>query len=383
MRVFANFVSIMKKIVFYCLAIAGLLLAASCKDIIPEDQAKKNLLDIVTDDYNAIIAKYPEAKDHLVEARFTLSDNIADVPADQIKAESLTTICYFFDMEKGCSQIFVNEHDLTTGESQVINYISDSPWTGDKMITEETLKTLAVSLEEALASAKKEAGSGDGLDTKYVTLRWPLWPVWENPQYVVGGSASRSEHVFVDAKTGMVSIEAGTVPEGSAWGFLINDTSEIADMYDGQQKLGFQMDVKWSLAEVRYELDAALNAEQVSDLEPVKATYVYYVAANDEHAAYNIVVTRNSFKIGTDLEYFDEVATTPWTGGDYLDVMNMEDYVDLTEAIFAVKLGNVTDTDTKYVTLCHLKGTDNHYYIFKGDKVPSVSVDAFTGELVQ
>ena len=372
----------MKKIVFYCLAIASLFLAASCKDIIP-DEAKKNLLDIVTDDYNAIIAKYPEAKGHLVEARFALDNNIADVPAEDLKPETLTTICYFFDNVHGYSQIFVNEHDFGTGASKITNYTADSPWTGDKMIDEATIKTLTVSLEEALASAKKEAGSGDGLDTKFVTLRWPLWPVWENPQYVVGGSAGRSDHVFVDAVTGKVSIEAGTVPEGSAIGFLINDASEIADMYDGQQKLGFQMDVKWSLAEVRYELDAAVNAEQLADLEPVKAIYVYYVPADNTHAAYNLVVTRNSFKIGTGLEYYDEVATTPWTGGDYLDVMNMEEYVDLTEAIFAVKLGNVTDPDTKYVTLCHPKGTDDHLFIFKGDKVPSVSVDAFTGELVQ
>ena len=371
----------MKKTIHLSLAIFGLLAAASCKDIIPEEGSEKNLLDIVKDDYSAIVVKFPEARDHLVEARFTLDNSIADVPASDLKVEELMTICYAFNTQFGGSDIYVNEHDLKAGECEVYHYTSDSPWLGDKMIGEETLKKLTVTLEDALDKAKKEAGSGDGLDTRFVTLRWPLWPVWENPQYVVGGSAGRSDHVFVDSVTGKVSIEEGYVPEGSSAYFYINDLSEIADSYDANRKLGFQLDVKRSLVEVQYELNSALDASKASDLEPVAITYVYYVAAGDGHPAYNIRVRRNSFKVGTDLEYFDEVATTPWTGGDYIDIMS--DPLGVEDVIPNVKFGNVTDTDTKYVTLCTPKGSDGLVYVFKGDKVPSVSVDAFTGELVQ
>lgn len=371
----------MKRTVLFSLAILGLFAAASCKDIIPEEGDGKSILDIVKDDYNAIVAKYPAAKDHLVEARFTLDNNIADVPATDLNLETLMTICYVFNDQKGYSDIFVNEHNFKTGESELSNYTADSPWLGDKMINEETLKKLSVTLEDALDKAKKEAGSGDGLNTRFVTLRWPLWPVWDNPQYVVGGSASRSDHVFVDSVTGKVSIEEGYVPEGSSQYFYIYDLSEIADTYDGKQRLGFQLDVKWSLVEVQYELSSAVNASKVSDLEPEKATYIYYVAADDNHPAYNIRAKRNSFKVDTDLEFFDEVATTPWTGGDYIDFT--QDYLGVEDVIPVVKFGNVTDTDTNLITLCVPKGSDAPVYIFKGNKVPSVTVDALTGEILQ
>lgn len=370
----------MKKILILCLAVAGLLLAASCKDIIP-DTAPKTYLEYVLNDYQAIVAKFPAAKDHLVEARFTLDNNIADVPASGLALEMLTTICYVFNDQKGYSDIFVNEHDFKTGASEIFHYTADSPWLGDKMITEATLQSLAVSLEKALENAKKEAGDGDGLNTRFVTLRWPLWPVWENPQYVVGGSAGRSDHVFVDSVTGKVSIEAGYVPEGSSGYFYIYDLSEIADEYDGGQKLGFQLDVKRSLVEVQYELSTPLDASKVSDLEPEKATYVYYVAAGDGHPAYNIRVKRNSFRVDTGLEFFDEVAVAPWTGGDFIDIML--DPLGVEDVIPVVKFGNVTDTDTNIVTLCTPKGSGKLVYIFEGNKVPSVTVDAITGELVQ
>lgn len=371
----------MKKTVFFSLAILGLFAAASCKDIIPEEDGEKSILDIVKDDYKAIVAKYPEAKDHLVEARFTLDNDIAEVPASALNVDDMLTICYFYNEPMGHSDIFVNDHDLKTGESEVYHYTSDSPWLGDKMIGEETLQKLSVSLEKALENAKKEAGSGDGLNTRFVTLRWPLWPVWENPQYVVGGSASRSDHVFVDSVTGKVSIEEGYIPEGSSVYFYINDLSEIDDTYDANQRLGFQLDVKWSLVEVQYELNSAMNESTMSELEPETATYVYYVPEGDGHPAYNIRVKRKSFKIGTDLEYFDEVATTPWTGGDYIDLW--DNPVGVEEAMNTVKFGNVKDTDTNLVTLCSPKGSNQLVYIFKGNKVPSVTVDALTGELIQ
>lgn len=371
----------MKKTVFFSLAILGLFAAASCKDIIPEEGDGKSILDIVKDDYKAIVAKYPEAKNQLVEVRFTLDNEIAEVPASALNVDEMMTICYFYNEPMGHSDIFVNDHDLKTGESEVYHYTSDSPWFGDKMIGEETLQKLSVSLEKALENAKKEAGSGDGLNTRFVTLRWPLWPVWENPQYVVGGSASRSDHVFVDSVTGKVSIEEGYVPEGSSAYFYIYDLSEIADSYDANRKLGFQLDVKRSLVEVQYELNSALDASKASDLEPVAITYLYYVAAGDGHQAYNIRVKRNSFKVGTDLEYFDEVAATPWAGGDYIDIML--DPLGVEDVINTVKFGNVKDTDTNLVTLCSPKGSNSLVYVFKGDKVPSVTVDAITGELIQ
>ena len=229
----------MKKIINTYAAVIALFIAFSCtRDIVPEPE--KTYLDYVIEDY-----------------------------------QTLVKVFY--------SDIFVCERDFESGEVRTANYQADSPWLGDSQIPEADLMGFKVSLEDAIAAAKKEAASGDGLNTSAVTLRKPVYPFFPNAQYVFGGSASRHDHVFVDAKTGEVSIKEGTVPEGSASTFFMHDLAAIADEYDGGQRLGYQLDIKWNLVEVRYELSQKVNAAMLSDLEAIKATYVYYVPAADNH----------------------------------------------------------------------------------------------------
>ena len=61
----------MKKTILFLLNIVSLFLAASCtKDYIPEGE--KTYLDYVIEDYDALVAQYPDAKEHFVEAQFVL-----------------------------------------------------------------------------------------------------------------------------------------------------------------------------------------------------------------------------------------------------------------------------------------------------------------------
>ena len=369
----------MKKTILFLLTIVSLFLAASCTtDYIPE--GGKTYLDYVIEDYDALVAQYPDAKDHFVEAQFVLDNVIADTPAADIKAKTLTIICYMW--KAGYSDIFVHERNFETGETDMFNYQADSPWLGDSQISDTDLRGLKVSLEKALESAKKEAGSGDGLNTVNVTLRKPVYPFWPNAQYVIGGSAGRHDHVFVDAVEGTVDIREGAIPEGSAESFLSEDFGVIADTYDGGARLGYQLDVKRNMVEVQYVLNSNVNAAQVSELEPVMATYIFYIPAMDGHPAYRLQAVRNSFKMGTELEFSEEVVSAPWSDVRYIDVMRIDDLIGLTDAVHAVKLGNVTDPDGNLVTLCN-DGTMDHVFHFKGNAKPDVYVDAFTGEIVK
>lgn len=77
------FTTAMRRITLYVLAIASLFIASSCKkDKTPDKE--KTCLDYVLMDYQALVAQYPDAKDHFVEARFVLDNIIADTPAADI-----------------------------------------------------------------------------------------------------------------------------------------------------------------------------------------------------------------------------------------------------------------------------------------------------------
>lgn len=348
---------------------------------------QKTTLDFVLEDYQAIIAEYPDARGHLVEARFTLNDFIADTPLEALAPETLMTICYYWGQD-GMSHIFVRMRDFTTGETETDAYLADSPWTGDKKIPEEELATLAFSLEDALRLAKEdpEASQTDGLNTQYVTLRKPLWPVWENPQYVIGGSASRRYHVFVDAVNGTVStLENEYEPSGETRQYLSDDYCKLLDLFHIDEVLGFDLDVNGCLGEVQYVLNKAFDAAPVSELYPVEATYTFFVPASAKVPTDYIAYGKRDFTRGpaAELETGGQAATTPWTSGYYVTAVLIDEIISLEDAIYNVKVAPVTDPDTPSVTLAWPKipSCENPQYIFHGEEVPTVYVDAVAGEV--
>ena len=344
---------------------------------------EKKCLDYVLDDYRTLAANFPNAKDHFVEARFVLNEAISETEAENLKAESIATYCYTWI--EGYSEIDVLERDLNTGKIQMYQYFADSPWLGDKLIPDAELKSLRFSLEDAILQAKNDpdAVDSDGLDTRYITLRKPLWPVWDNLQYVIGGSASRNSHVFVDALDGTVSVLAGgSGGEGSALAFLIEDLSIIRDIYWMDQPLGFPLEVQGFFTEAHYVLNKAMNEVQAAELFAKTVTYVFYVPADGEVPDnYLVRGTRDLIKgFDTPIETAAEKADGPWTGGGYITPFEMDDIIDLEDAIYIVKLGNVDDPDTGDVTLCKPDGKP--VYVFHGEGTPSVTVDAVTGEIL-
>ena len=150
----------MKKIVFVMLMICGALMAFSCHK--EEPLKEKTYYDYLMEDYRALVAAYPEAKDNFIES---------------LKAESVEIICYTY--LQGMSEIFIFERNFETGDTQMEHYSVDIPWTGDMKIPESDMKELKFSLEDAIDNARKDpdAAASDGLDTRFITLRKPLWPV--------------------------------------------------------------------------------------------------------------------------------------------------------------------------------------------------------------
>lgn len=347
---------------------------------------EKTCFDYVMEDYQTLADNFPNAKDHFVEARFVLNDIISETDADDLKAESITTYCYAW--LEGYSEIDVLERDFITGETRMYQYFADSPWVGDKFIPESEMKTLRFSLEDALLNAKNdaEAAASDGLNTRYVTLRKPLWPVWENPQYVVGGAASRGSHVFVDALDGSVTVLAGGSQggEGTTLEYLIEDQNIIRDMYWMDEILGFELEIRDCFREVHYVLNKPMNAGQAAEISVIEATYVYYVPPRDNVTdTYLIRGTRDLTKgFASNIETTAEITTDPWTGGECIVPDDTDAIISLEDAIYIVKLGNVKDPDTADVTLSKPVGSPNPLYIFRGEETPVVLVNAVTGEII-
>ena len=376
-----------KSILTFTLMLALALFTWSCSDNDSDNPAPApTALDIVINEYKALVDEFPEAKDHFIEARFTLNKEIAE--ADDIKAESVEIWCYFWNAREGYSELFVLERDLITGERQTYHFAAESPYMGDKQIPESEMKSLTVSLEKALQLAKNEVKNNkpdsDGLYTSYVTLRKPLYPFWDNPQYVVGGRATRRDHVFIDALNGKVTIDETVLPEGDAMMFLVDDFNTIVDEYGGNgQRMGYAMQINWNLVSVELELNDALDEAQINDFEPIKITYNFYVPADDEHPSVLIKAVRNSLQLGTELEYSEETdVPNPWPHNQFLHPGYTDRLISLEEAITAVKIGPVTDTDTPIVTICQPQGFERAAYEFLGDEAPTVYVDSESGELI-
>lgn len=375
----------MKRILFAVPLVCGLLIAASCKK--DEPVKEKTYYDFVLEDYTTLATRYPEARDHFVETRFVLNKPISEAGADELKAEAMQTICYAW--REGASRIFTLTRDFTTGETQVDHYSVDTPWVGDKQIPELEMHTLGVSLEQALRNAKNdpEAAGSDGLNSAYVTLRKPLWPVWENPQYVIGGSAGRDKHIFVDAKTGAVSALEMPAESGSTIGYLVNDYNRLLDMYWAEQFLGFQLDLGWHMVEVQYEFNAPVHSLSAGELFPKNVTYLFYVPAEGAVTSNYIVRGMRDLIHGSvdDLTTEAEATTAPWTGGKVVGPDAIGDVMSVEDALYAMKMSNVTDADTPYATLCWptAPALEHPQYAFRGDKTPTVYVDAITGDVMQ
>ena len=366
------------------LVLCGELLAVSCQkeDSVPE----MSYYDYLIADYNALVAAYPEAKNNFVEARYTLGERISDSAPGSLKVESVEVYCYTY--LQGMSEIFVLERDFETGETQMDHYSVETPWTGDMKISESEMISLKYSLEEAINAARRdpEASASDGLETRYVTLRKPLWPVWENPQYVIGGSSGRKFHIFVDAKTGAVKSLESPIEEGSALAYLFNDFSYIIDVYGNQEIMGYRIELGEYFVEAQYVLNAPLNSLQASTLFPKEVTYYFYGPKLSKDGkdvlvkGWRDLTEKTVNPPGTSM---DELSS-PWTGDKFIDPVTLGNVIDIEDAIYNVKISSVTDPDTKLVNLRWPDvnpGFEHPQYEFVGEKTKTVYVDAITGEV--
>ncbi|MBQ8060832.1 MAG: hypothetical protein IJ205_02655 [Bacteroidales bacterium] len=375
----------MKRILFAVSLFWGLFLLMSCEKETPVEE--KTYYDFIIEDYTTLVSNYPDAKDNFIEARFVLNKPVSEATSSELKAESLMTICYYW--KDGESHIFTMTRDFTTGETQMDYYTADSPWLGDMHIPESEMATLSVSLEKAIENAKNdpEASGSDGLNSAYITLRKPLWPVWENPQFVFGGSAGRSKHVFVDSKTGAVTSLEMPAESGSTIGYLVDDYNTLLDLYWGNEILGFKLDLGHHMMQVQYTLNAPVNSVKAGELYPMDVTYVFFVPAYGDVTSDYVVRGMRDFIHGSvdDLTTEAEVVTKPWTGDKVIAPEYMDEVMSVEDAVYTLKLSNVTATDTPYVIL-HLPETpsfENPQYEFLGEKTGSVYVDAVTGEITQ
>ena len=382
----------MKSIKFLCMmlicSVVPTLWSCDDEDIkLPIPEPEEPELGLVWEDYKALVAEFPDAKNNFIEARYTLNNVISETAPEDIKATEVEIWCYYWSEQYGESEIFVLTHNLETDVKETIHFSADSPFTGDMHIDEVDMKLMKISLEDAIKLAKNTASQmeeTDGLNTRNITLRKPLYPFWEHPQYVIGGTAGRTHHFFVDAVNGKVDVQESVVPEGSAMAILMEDFNVIADEYFANERMGYHLDVKWNLVKVEFEMNAAVNAEQLGMLEPAKITYTYHLPAAEEHPSMLITVVRNSLKYDEELVFTEELdVPDTWEEGEHFGPTYMEEIVDLYSAIEAVKLGPVTDTDTPIITLFQPIGQEHFVYRFKGENTPSVDVDGNTGELMQ
>ena len=123
----------------------------------------------------------------------------------------------------------------------------------------------------------------------------------------------------------------------------------------------------------------------MSELYPVEATYTFFVPASAKVPTDYIAYGKRDFTRGpaAELETGGQAATTPWTSGYYVTAVLIDEIISLEDAIYNVKVAPVTDPDTPSVTLAWPKipSCENPQYIFHGEEVPTVYVDAVTGEV--
>ena len=375
----------MKKLFLTLLTVCVALIAVSC-DCHKKDKPKeKTYMDYLMEDYEAIVALYPEARNNFVEARYVLQDVISETNPDDIKAESVEVICYYW--AEGYSNIYILDRDFVTGETEIEHYMADSPWTGDKKISEEDMKAFTLSLTDAIkkAAADPQAKESDGLDTRFVTLRMPLWPVWEHPQYVVGGNVGRKFHVFVDANTGAVKTLENQVEEGTALAYLKDDYSRILDNFWAEEIMGYKIDLHDRFTEARYILNAPMNSRQASELYTKEVTYLFYAPKASKDGKDVMAKGWRDISEGDKgvLEYSMDELSSPWTIDKWITADDFDYIISIDDAIYTVKISNVTDPDTASVTLRWpvTPAFEHPQFVFQGEKTKTVYVDAFTGEI--
>ena len=374
----------MKKIVFVMLMICGALMAFSCHK--EEPLKEKTYYDYLMEDYRALVAAYPEAKDNFIEARYTLNGVISETAPESLKAESVEIICYTY--LQGMSEIFIFERNFETGDTQMEHYSVDIPWTGDMKIPESDMKELKFSLEDAIDNARKDpdAAASDGLDTRFITLRKPLWPVWDNPQYVIGGSSGRKFHVFVDAKVGTVKALETPVEEGTTLFFLFNDYSYMLDQFGNNEIMGYRIELGNYFVEAQYVLNAPMNSLQASLLFPKEVTYLFYGPKLSKDGKDVLAKGWRDITAGSGvlLDMSMDELSSPWTGDRFIDPVALGDVITIEDAIYEVKKSSFTDPDTKFVTLRWpdvSPALEHPQYVFTGEKTKTVYVDAHTGEV--
>ena len=376
----------MKRLLLKLLTIGVALMTVSCYychyDYTPQE---KSYLYYLMEDYDAIVALYPDAKDNFVEARYVLKDVISETDPDDIKAESVQVICYYW--AEGYSNIFILDHNFETGEKEIEHYMADSPWTGDKKIPEKDMQAFSLSLTDAIkkAVADPQAKESDGLDTRFVTLRMPLWPVWPHPQYVVGGNVGRKFHVFVDANTGAVKTLENQVEDGAALAYLKEDYSLMLDNFWAEEVMGYKIDLHDCFTEAQYILNAPMNSRQASELYPKEVTYLFYVPEASKDGKDVMAKGWRDISAGDKgvLEYSMDELSSPWTIDKWITVDDIDYLISLDDAIYNVKISNVTDPDTAFVTLrWPVSPAFGHpQFVFIGENTKTVYVDAFTGEI--
>lgn len=372
-----NFPCVMKRLLLL-FALAAVLLC-SCNNKQDNNTAKDGL-SLVKEDYAALVAKYPEAKGYFVEAQFTLNTDIDG--ATTPKPVSLTTICYRY--VSGQSHLYRLEHDLVSGKSSATELLADAPWVGDRTIDENGFNAIGISVETAIGNAKSKAAGSDGIKTRFITLRHPLYggqdshgqpTFWENPQYVVGGTKSRNEHVFVDAVNGKVTIKTD-YQEGSAGSTeaLFSDFARILETYDTNRKLGFELNLYERMYKVEYTLNTPVNGNYYEYIYPTQTTYCFYAPSSIVSSGRNLDIRAGrDISVEESTLVYNETTLNSPLSVRCLDADTMDALISVEDAIYQLVEVQKKDSDASSVVLEWPQGAQKPVYNFVGTETISIA----------
>ena len=140
---------------------------------------------------------------------------------------------------------------------------------------------------------------------------------------------------------------------GSTIGYLVDDYNTLLDLYWGNEVLGFKLDLGHHMMQVQYTLNAPVNSVKAGELYPMDVTYVFFVPAYGDVTSDYVVRGMRDFIHGSvdDLTTEAEVVTKPWTGDKVIAPEYMDEVMSVEDAVYTLKLSNVTATDTPYVIL--------------------------------
>ena len=120
----------MKSIKFLCMmlicSVVPTLWSCDDEDIkLPIPEPEEPELGLVWEDYKALVAEFPDAKNNFIEARYTLNNVISETAPEDIKATEVEIWCYYWSEQYGESEIFVLTHNLETNEKEAIHFSAD------------------------------------------------------------------------------------------------------------------------------------------------------------------------------------------------------------------------------------------------------------------